>query len=293
MFVWVLLGAGAAALVAYEVASRRGTVATQIARANAPPQVPLDDEDPAPPPASRSPRERVHVPQIPSTSPWVPPAAPTVVPPVYTPAMTYSPTLESWRNAFTVFGVDIPIGVSMSWTATESGGNPCSVGETPQPGAAEPQEYGLAQLNAKDPTNLAIATSQSLRGMCGIGPSRAQWEALTRPLTEAEKIQHVNAAVGLMRHCRDQAIHTLGTSNAWGLVDTWRLAKCFHAAPAVAKLYTNVAKQLGRQPTWDEFKDGALKIALANGYSKAYVEGKVYANVEKFARGITQPRGNV
>ena len=214
----------------------------------------------------------------------VTPAAPLVVPP---------PTLASWALYFKIYGPDVPLPIAMAWTKEESGGIPCAIGNLPPPGATQPQEYGLAQLNAQDPSNLKIASAQALRPMCGFGTTPEQWKAamhpttpaaralkaeamktwqtMLRPMTEGERIEHAVAAIELMRHCAAMATKYLGGDRlvnqagggVWSAPDFWRLAKCYHFSSAVCNEFPQVQASLGRLPTWIEFKEGANDISLA------------------------------
>lgn len=190
-----------------------------------------------------------------------------------------SPTVRQWRTQLIAIGFDIPIDAAEAWLAEESGGNICAIGETPPPGASQPQEYGLAQLNAKDPDNIAIASPEALRGngLCGSGPSRAEWEKQLRPMTEAEKYTQAAAAIQLMRHCASKARAYLGSDSGWGTPDFWRLAKCYHASSAVANLFPAIVKQMNRKPTWLEFEDIASRIALSHGFSQHFLD-RVWLN---------------
>lgn len=225
----------------------------------------------------------------------VTPAAPLIVPP---------PSLASWEMYFKFYGPDVPLPVAMAWTKEESGGIPCAIGDLPPPGATQPREYGLAQLNVGDPSNVKIGTAQALRPMCAFGTTqeewkaathpttpaaralmaqaRKRWESLTRPMTEGEKIEHVVAAIELMRHCAKIATKYLGGDQlvnqggggVWNAADFWRLAKCYHFSSAVCNEFPQVQAALGRLPTWLEFKDGANDISLA--YTRVGSNGKEY-----------------
>lgn len=238
----------------------------------------------------------------PSSRDLAPPSPPSypLPPPIQTaqkghPTMpgTNTPTLESWRPYFVMLGPDMPIEAEMKWTAIESAGNPCGIGSTPAPGATQPQEYGLGQLNAKDPSNLAIATPQSLRdGLCGVGPGL--WQVCLRPLTDADYVKHATALLGIMRHCADMANGYLGRPagtmstawpTGWRAPDFWRLAKTYHASSAVANLFPGIQKSLGRQPSWSEFKAHANTIALANGFTQPYMD-RVWHNAEQLGAAI-------
>lgn len=203
-----------------------------------------------------------------------------------------TPTVQSWRQKFIELGPDVPLDVAFEWIAEESGGRPCDIGEEPPPGATQPQEYGIAQLNAKDPTNLAIATPESLRGngLCGIGPGN--WRKQLRDTTEGEKYAHAGAAIGLMRHCRDKALELLGGDHS--KIDTlnlWRFAKCYHASSAVCGLLPAIRKQMGRNPGWDEFQDIASRISLAHGYTQHFLD-RVWLNANRVGNALIQ-RGAV
>ena len=209
---------------------------------------------------------------------------------------SFTPTLESWRPYFVALGPDLPIEAEMKWTEIESNGNPCGVGTAPTGGATEPQEYGLAQLNAKDPANLAIATPQSLRdGLCGVG--QGAWQVCMRPLAEADYLKHATAALGLMRLCANKANAYLGRPagtmstawpTGWRSPDFWRLAKTYHASSAVANLFPQIEKSLGRQPSWAEFRSHANAIALANHFSQKYLD-RVWNNAEKLGAAVPDP----
>jgi hypothetical protein len=196
-----------------------------------------------------------------------------------------TPSVKAWRTKFLELGPDVPIDAAEAWIAEESEGNPCAIGEEPPAGATQPQEYGIAQLNAKDPTNLAIASPEKLRGngLCGIGPG--QWQKQLRPMTEGEKYAHASAAIQLMRHCASKAREYLGSDSGWGVPDFWRLAKCYHASSAVANLFPAIRKQMGRAPSWSEFQDVAQRVSLAHGYSQKFLD-RVFLNSNKVGNAL-------
>lgn len=271
------VGVGAAVAVRHDRDRARG-------RSPQPPTPPRPS-----PPVTRAPVSPSRVPQGRDT-----------VPTMTTPG-NYRPTLASWRPYLVMFGPDLPLPAAEAWEGEESGGNPCAIGGTPPAGAAQPQEYGLSQLNAEDPSNLAIATPQALRTMCGTGPSRAEWERVTRPLTEAERIQHAAAMVAHIRQCRAQARHYVST---WPQVagthgeltpDFWRYVKLWHASPALLKVAPQIASKLGRPPTtFAEFQNYADAIGVANhigaghqGGTRGYLDA-VWLNVARVGQAMEQ-----
>ena len=231
-----------------------------------------------------------------SSGVFAPPRVPPGQDDMTTPG-NFTPTLESWRTYFLMFGPDVPIAISMKWTEIESGGNHCGVGD-PNGSRNPPKEYGLAQLNADDPSNHAIATQEELRGSCGIGPGH--WQNVVRPITEAERIKNATAALGLMRHCSAIATKFLGGDQVanqggggvWSAPDYWRLAKCYHASSAVANLFPIVAKALGRTPSWLEFKEHANTLALAHGFGQPWLD-RIWRNADKLASALVQPGAGV
>lgn len=233
------------------------------------------------------------------------------------------PTLESWMPYFLLYGPDVPSAVQRAWTKEETGGNPCGIGNLPPAGATQPQEYGLAQLNVEDASNVKIATPAALRQMCGTGPTwkpgmtKAEkteaihaWQAVTRPLTEAETIEHAVAAIALMRHCAQMATKYLGGDRivnqggggTWNGPDFWRLAKCYHGSSAVCNVFPIVENKLGRLPTWLEFKDMANDISLAHTeirdgkpyhpYGQAFLDS-VWKNAETVGDALLDPAAKI
>lgn len=236
-------------------------------------------------------------PQLPTPTPVDPAPAP------HHGGHVYAPTVESWRNSFLALGPDIPIAASIAWISEESGGRPCDIGGTPGPGATEPQEYGIAQLNAQDPSNVAIATPQELRGngLCGVGPSRAEWTAQLRPLTDVEQIHHASTALDLMRRCRTEIAPYV---SGWGWdergPDFWQMVKLWHASPALVKVAHAIAQQLGRTPhNFAEYQSHADAIGLANnlgaghtGGSRGYLDS-VWLNVHRIGAALAAPSAGV
>ena len=205
------------------------------------------------------------------------------------------PTMQSWKLLFDAIGPDIPGPVKMAWIAEESGGNPCAIGETPSPGAAHPQEYGIAQLNYEDPSNLAIARPEAVRAMCGSGPG--MWAVMLRDMTDAEQLAEAGYALDLMRHCRD-VIRPFVAGWGWSELggDFWSMVKLWHASPALVKVAPAIAQQLGRAPAnFAEYQNHADAIGLANnlgaghkGGSRGYLDG-VWLNVARVGRSLTAP----
>ncbi len=158
--------------------------------------------------------------------------------------VTYTQTIESWRP-LAKMATDIPTEAIMAWISEESNGNPCAIGDPPDPksGARYPQEYGLFQLNAQDPENLKIATPAYLRDdYCAVGPN---WHIQTRGLSETEKAIQMTAGVNLLRLCRDHARSQLAKA---GVVwdengpDFWNLVKMWHASPGLMAMLTSGTK---------------------------------------------------
>jgi hypothetical protein len=192
-----------------------------------------------------------------------------------------TPTLESWRTYYQIYGNDIPTAAAMAWTSEESGGNVCAIGSVPQPGQTMPQEYGLSQLNAQDPSNLKIATPQVLRAMCrNRGTTRADWQTVERPLTEAERIEHAVASIDHMRQCREHARALVGAwpgmSGVLGEMspDFWRYCKLYHASPALYHAAPEMIAKLGRPPaTFAEFQTYADAYGVAQQIGKYHQPG--------------------
>jgi hypothetical protein len=145
-------------------------------------------------------------------------------------------------------GPDVPLAVALAWIDQESGGNVCSIGNKPQPGAKFPAEYGLSQLDSSDPENVAIMGRSDARASCqNFGVTRADWEVQLRPLTDTERTMHAKSALDHMRSAR---AHARASTADWGWdpngVDTWKMAKLYHAGPAYVRLASTIAKGLGR-----------------------------------------------
>jgi hypothetical protein len=156
---------------------------------------------------------------------------------------------------------DVPLAVALAWIDQESGGNVCAIGSKPSPGAKYPAEYGLSQLDAGDPENVAIMSRGDARASCqNSGSTRADWEVQLRPLTDAERAMHARSALDHMRSAR---AHARASTRGWGWdsngVNMWKMAKLYHAGSAYVHLASTVATRLGRAA-----RDFAEYQALAN-----------------------------
>jgi hypothetical protein len=168
---------------------------------------------------------------------------------------------REWAPLLGELGSDIPLAVALAWIDQESGGNVCAIGNKPPPGAKYPAEYGLSQLDSSDPENVAIMGRSDARAPCqNSGATRADWEVQLRPLTDTERTMH---ARGALDHMRSARAHARASTAGWGWdpngVNTWKMAKLYHAGPAYVHLASIVAKGLGRAA-----RDFAEYQALAN-----------------------------
>jgi hypothetical protein len=197
-----------------------------------------------------------------------------------------SHSAREWEPLLAQLGPDVPLAASLAWIDQESAGNVCAIGNKPASGQKYPQEYGLSQLDANDPTNVAIMSQSNARASCqNSGASHGDWEVQLRPLTDAERAMHAKAALDHMRAVRD---HALAQTVGWGWdangPETWKMAKLYHAGPAYVRLAPVAAKALGRPPhDFAEFQAHANEAGLKAGLTQAQLS-RVWDNVVGFAK---------
>jgi len=220
--------------------------------------------------------------------------------PIRTPALPVVPSSETpssaspairhsvreWAPRLARLGGDVPLAASLAWLDQESGGNVCSVGDKPPLGQTYPTEYGLSQLDANNPENVAIMNQADARASCqNFGATRADWEKQLRPLTDAERDRHAGKALDHMRSARAHArALTAGWSWDPNGVDMWKMSKLYHAGPAYVQLAATVAKTLGRPPRdFVEYQPLANAAGLRAGRSQAALN-KAWTNIANFAK---------
>jgi len=145
----------------------------------------------------------------------------------------------------------------------ESGGNPCAIGDPKAFGSdGNPREIGLVQLWNPDDFQALGLSQTDLRAPCGKGG------VCSRPLTDAEMVEHGKAAIAFIGRCRDRALAALkGVGVSWGGRDPWILAKLVHAIPGLVEPGIEyVSKHLGHAPTsWDEFSSALADTTFDKG----------------------------
>lgn len=215
-------------------------------------------------------------------------------------------SVESWRVLATSLGTPlaIPANVTLAWVQKESGGNPCSIGETVNP----PQEYGIAQLYY--PSDEAISSRANLRSACATSQVtnteiakmdraqkarvRAELERLARPLTDAEKLAQMKATVGLIQKCRGAAgVYADRAKVKWGQPDRWKLVKLYHNLPVMVALLPDVTQKLGHPPaSWDEYKRTVLAMNPAELDRYGKISGRLpyfgayFASAERIGNSL-------
>lgn len=199
-----------------------------------------------------------------------------------------SHSARQWEALLRELGPDVPIAPALAWIDQESGGNVCAIGNKPPVGAKYPTEYGLSQLDAHNPENVAIMSQEAARASCqNAGTTRADWEVQLRPLTDDERVAYARAALDHMRSARDHAQEKIST---WGWdprgLDAWKMNKLYHAGPAYVNLAPAAARKLGRPPRdFTEFKEAANPLGRAQGHSQASLD-RAWNNVAHFASRV-------
>jgi len=188
-------------------------------------------------------------------------------------SMQFAQGVERWRQPLIEAGSDAvaPIGFLLAWLRVESGGNNGAVGTpTAEGGPLDadgfPWEVGIWQL---DPGNRKIAgfTAAELRPNCPVqSGTRAEVEAISRPLTAPEALVQMQAGFNYIRWCRHEvdaaldAVHAnADPASEWGFgggmtPSYLRLVKSIHGSPEVVTVgIPAVTKKLGRAPrSWNE-----------------------------------------
>lgn len=198
--------------------------------------------------------------------------------------------VRQWQPLVTQFAqpLGIPTEVALMWIQLESGGNPCSIGETKNP----PQEYGLAQLNY--PYDEKYGTRAKLRAYCnntaqppGIpantAAGRIAWaifrkalESQTRPLTQAEREEQVRSGILLIQHCREFAQGYAAKAGVnWNAPDRWKLVKLVHGLPTLVALLPVATRKLGRAPkSFAEFRNTVESMTDAELNTNGNISGR-------------------
>lgn len=148
------------------------------------------------------------------------------------------------------------------WLSMESGGNPCKIGEMPGPATGgRLKEAGIGQVyfDKEGQTSYGVTLGQ-LRGACGTGPTRKDYETQLRELTEQEKDWQWDSFVTMANDCyRKAASQLMELGLPWTNADTYRLAKLYHGVPAIAKHWLPLAKS----GSFHEFQEWSFQKANA------------------------------
>jgi hypothetical protein len=210
----------------------------------------------------------------------------------YGPApVALSHSARAWIPLLSTLGPDIPLSTALAWIDQESAGNVCAIGNKPAPGVKYPVEYGLSQLDAHDPENAALLSQADARASCqNFGAARSDWETQLRSLTDDERRLHAAAALAHMRSARNHAQLRI---SGWGWdpngIDTWKMAKLWHAGPAYVNLAPTVAKELGHPPQdFSEFQEHANAVGLRTGLTQGHMN-QAWTNIANFAKRVTMP----
>jgi hypothetical protein len=220
------------------------------------------------------------------------------------------PTMGDWARILAPMCLDanIPLPFALAWIDTESGGNPCAIGDPTAHGwcgdrqctdpryGAFPREMGVAQIyNAHDFKELGINPSE-FRAYCGPSQGGQFSQVVARPLTQDEIKQQAKAAIGKIKMDSVTATHQLMNINAgpaWApdRQDFWRLVKLQHGLPGLASSgLPTVSRKLGRAPiNWSEFRKTVAAVHLDRGTERYRNQfNRILDNAEKTASSVVE-----
>lgn len=166
--------------------------------------------------------------------------------------MTFPFNVEKWRDwlAREQAGASDPAPLDrvLRWLQVESGGNACSVGRVED---GHVYEAGLAQTYFETPSTVKHGvTSSMLRQRCS-------GTAMPTNLTDDDRKMHARVAIATVKEHRQRARAKLQASGAILAENTdefWAWVKLVHASPAVYDFLAAAKRDIGRVPTWFEFK---------------------------------------
>ena len=214
------------------------------------------------------------------------------------PAVKVPASVEEWiplvEKLSPGFGVDlktarpiIPTSFVRAWLTKESGGNPCAVGNPWENFDQGPFESGPFQFMYPHDIRQAGTTVPAMRANCampvpsfpGLSKASSKAEKLqalqaaqkqARPLTDAERLQHVLAGLTYIANTM-KLVDATGVG--WSKTDPgyWALVKAHHGASSWPAAGVQLAKQgLGHMPKdWAELVRGVQSTPHAPAHDVA------------------------